>query len=625
MDVLRNRFLALSMLAFVGGVWLIAHPYFGVWHDSVLYTVQALHRLRPDIWEGDLFFRYGSQDQFTVFSTIHAWLLDVVGIQGSALLLTIVGKILWFAALSYFVAGYLRGFPFWLGLVVLASYSPIYDGNQIFSYGESFATGRLYAEVLSLFALGLMVRGRERGGIAMAMAALLLHPLMALPGLAAVALLSRNFGKPLALAGLAGTATVVVLGLVGIEPFSRLFARFDPLWLEIIEKRVPYIFLENWSDEAFGRLALLVTLLLICRRMLREQTVGRLADRMLMLGFGCLTLAWLGSSMLNDVLITQLQLWRGLWIVQIVALSLLGPLTVLLWGRRAIDRILLICLWSALLLKGLPVGVMTLASLSLWWILDRKAPNWQPTRLIWAAILLLPLVAVVFAAGSIQNTAIVRHKLIDRPFWAIALCDPLLAVPILGGLVLLASRYARIGATVAGLAGIVTLVAGMMTWDVRYRYYSWDDYAAAAQPLQAIIPVGSTVYWLGSAEPTWFWLRRAHYVSKQHTVGALFSRKTAMLIDYRQSRLLEQKIEDGYPNWQQRYRDSLPPGEMEDLHPGMKVAVYLCQDSELDFLVLPENKEFDGIAYRFTYPADDLPHDLLDCRRLHPENSGTQG
>jgi hypothetical protein len=613
------------MLAFVGGIWLLAHPFFGVWHDSILYTVQALYRLRPDIFGQDLFFRYGSQDQFTVFSTIHAWLLDIVGIERSALLLTIVGKLFWFAGLSYFVAGYLRGLPFWLGLVVLASYSAQYDGNQVFGYGESFATGRLYAELLILFALGLIVRGRERGGIAMAMAALVMHPLMALPGLAAVALLSRRYGKPLILVGLMGAALVVVLGLLGIDPFSRLFARFDPLWLEIVEKRVPYIFLENWSYEAFGRVTFLAALLLVCRRVFREDPIGRMVDRMLLLGFGCLALAWLGSSVLNNVLITQLQFWRGLWIVQIVALSLMGPLTVRLWGRRAIDRILLVCLWSVLLLKGLSVGVLALSSVVLWRILERYAPNWQPTRLIWAAIVLLPLMAAIFAVGSIQNIAIVRHKLINRPFWVIALCDPLVAVPIFGGLVWLASRFGRVGATVAGLLGIATLVAGMMTWDVGIQEQSWDHHAAAAQPLQAIIPVGSTVYWFGSAEPTWFWLRRAQYVSKAHTVGALFSRKTAMLIDYRQSRLLEQKLEDGYPYWQQPYRDSLPSGEIEDLHPGMKVAVYLCQDPELDFLVLPENKEFDTIAYRFTFPVDDTPHDLVNCGQLRSEHSGTKG
>jgi len=57
-------------LLLIGALWLSTHRYFGIVHDGRLYTVQALRALDPARWTDDLYFRFGSQDAFTVFSAL---------------------------------------------------------------------------------------------------------------------------------------------------------------------------------------------------------------------------------------------------------------------------------------------------------------------------------------------------------------------------------------------------------------------------------------------------------------------------------------------------------------------------------------------------------------------------
>lgn len=608
--------------AFVAAIWLLANPYFGIWHDSVLYTVQALYRQRPDIYGRDLYFLFGSQDQFSQFSLLYGQAIAALGIERAAVVLTVIGKLLWGAGLVYLLATYQRRRSLLLSLIALACFSPIYDGNGSFAYGESFLTGRLYSEALCLIGLGLVMRGRDLAGMAAVFVALLLHPLMALPGLMAVLLLGRWCGRPFLIVCLIGLTVVFALGLVGVEPFDRLQNCFDPVWLDIVEKRAPYLFLENWTLDAFGRMGLLAGVLVVCRSAFGGELVGRLAEKILLLGVACLILAWIGASVFHNVLITQIQVWRGIWILQIVAFSLLGTVSTRFWSSgRAIDRIFLIFLWSALLLKGISAGLLALAAACLWLLLNYFDSQWRPSRALWAAILLLPIISVVFAIGAIENNVFLQANLLARPAWQTVLCAPLVAIPLLMALTQLAERSFRLGALAAGALGLAAFFLSVMRWDGRPSWdRSWEDYTAEAASLQAIVPEGATVYWLGRWDPVWFWLQRAQYVSKMHSSVALFSRPAAMVLDYRQARLWSLNIDDGYPYWQLPYGIS----RASEHHPGISQANYLCQDGALDFVVFPANDELISVAHRFTYPIDASSRDLVDCARMRKRPPGVR-
>src|SRR5438128_11066085 len=68
----------------------LARPYGGIIHDARLYSAQVLHQLDPQTLGDDLFFRYGSQDQFSVFSRFAAPFVDLFGLEPAFFLLYLV-------------------------------------------------------------------------------------------------------------------------------------------------------------------------------------------------------------------------------------------------------------------------------------------------------------------------------------------------------------------------------------------------------------------------------------------------------------------------------------------------------------------------------------------------------
>src|SRR6478609_11743606 len=87
-----------KQLVFIGfllvTIWICVHGYQGMKHDAVLYLGQALFHSNPDIYKNDLFFLYGSQDQFSFFSSVYAWVISHLGIGHGAILLFITSQAL---------------------------------------------------------------------------------------------------------------------------------------------------------------------------------------------------------------------------------------------------------------------------------------------------------------------------------------------------------------------------------------------------------------------------------------------------------------------------------------------------------------------------------------------------
>src|SRR4051812_20793529 len=62
-------------------IWIVQHSYYGLVHDSEMYLIQGLARLNPDLFAADIYFRYGSQDRFTVFGPVFAQAMQLLGIE----------------------------------------------------------------------------------------------------------------------------------------------------------------------------------------------------------------------------------------------------------------------------------------------------------------------------------------------------------------------------------------------------------------------------------------------------------------------------------------------------------------------------------------------------------------
>lgn len=68
---------AVHFTLLIATVWLSTRPYLGVIHDSRFYTIQALSALLPGRFDSDLYFQYGSADQFTLFTLAYTVMVVV--------------------------------------------------------------------------------------------------------------------------------------------------------------------------------------------------------------------------------------------------------------------------------------------------------------------------------------------------------------------------------------------------------------------------------------------------------------------------------------------------------------------------------------------------------------------
>ena len=99
----------------------------------------------------------------------------------------------------------------------------------VFQYGEPFVTPRLFAETLTMVALGLLVRHRTGWSFAVLALSLPIHPIMTLPGLG-IAVLYLALERPLWwLAVPAGMIAVMGLSFANVPPFADLRISLDPL------------------------------------------------------------------------------------------------------------------------------------------------------------------------------------------------------------------------------------------------------------------------------------------------------------------------------------------------------------------------------------------------------------
>ena len=98
--------LALSLLVIT--LWLVTRPYQGIVDDSRFYTVQALNEMLHGRFADDLYFQFGSQDQFSIFSRIYEPFLAAFGMAWGNLVLTILADAFWLCGLFHLAVNLFR-------------------------------------------------------------------------------------------------------------------------------------------------------------------------------------------------------------------------------------------------------------------------------------------------------------------------------------------------------------------------------------------------------------------------------------------------------------------------------------------------------------------------------------
>lgn len=508
-------------------LWMGTHPYVGIVWDAEYYTVQALHFLTPERYADDLFFAYGSQDQFTLFSRIYGPLIAGLGLDKANLVLILIGQGLWLGGVTYLVLGMVGRaelFSAVAGVILLPGSSAM-----VFHYAEPILTPRIFAEALTLWAMGDLWRGHQLRSLGLLMLGLLVHPLMVLAGLAVWFL----WGPGQRLLGWIGflSLLIVVFGLAvaDIQPFVRLLQTFDPIWWTIVRQRTSYAFIGLWDIANWP--AVLYTVVLAFWVMQKQgKRVRKFVGLALLVGMGGILVSALGGDLLRNVLVIDAQLWRGLWLASVMIHMGVAHRYLVLW-RHVTWRSHALYWWTMALFIGvlaawhggfflLAFPMSLIAILVEFWESRERSVTFVVMGIEVILVGVLIKTFLTFVRVLLQDESMIRHWMNVFPEW------------FMMGIVFFwvgVSKRKVVSNHALWLVPLFLLVFALLNWDQRAEWVRYVDRTSTAPAeLVALLPKHRAIYWEGDLTVPWFLLRRANYFSCSQGTGSMFSRETAL-------------------------------------------------------------------------------------------------
>ncbi|MFZ2989925.1 hypothetical protein [Ideonella sp.] len=566
-----------AFFLFATVLWLLASPYGGISHDAVLYAADAARHQYPDGLGQDLFFGQNTQGDYSLFGRPYAWLIGVLGIDQAAYTLTLCGRLGWFVAVLALCRSLWSSPAALVAAAVMLIGPRFYDGSRIFAFAEAFATPRLWAEALGLLALAAACRARWVWALGAGLLSVAFHPLMGLPILLVLVLMQPK--------GLRNTALLVLpalgllAGALGWPLFERLYQRYDPEWWAAVRIWNPYVLPEFWFPSALVTQAVLVTWLAATAVLLRPQSaaLARLAGAAAGMG-AIMTAAWVLGSLTQNVLLIQLQLWRGHWLTLLLAPALWAATILGVESKRGLRLLHLgLALQAFAHESTLGVSVALLSpALLLWpsaraWLQNRET---TAGRLGWA-LLIIALGTRALHALLLVQTAEADVTIAGKV--ALVAAVPIIAFAVLAlGYRLLAFQGKALWTTSA-LLSVAALWVAVFNWG---HVPDLVDGRAAdfQQGIDALLPANAVIASDMGASLTWFALHRAHYASRQQIAGALFSRTSTLELERRLSRLRANGFSDGNTPRNESAHTSVPITENS--------VRTLCEDPALDAVLL---------------------------------------
>jgi hypothetical protein len=524
-------------------VWLLVHAYLGITHDATIYSMQALAHLRPDLWAGDIYLRYGSQDQYTLFPRLYALAIGSLGLDRAAAVLTLLSQAAFFAVAWLFARRIAPPRIAALALLLLLITPGAYGAQGIFHIAEDFATPRLAAEALVLASLLAMLDGRRGLAMALCAAAALLHPLMAMAGIVVMLWLWIGMPRPRLAIGLAtlGLAALLVFGM-----FARGTALYyDDEWHAMLVAHASYLFLERWSVAEWTTAALPLCTLAIAAKI---TPAGRLRNLMLAaLGTELcgLLLAMIGGDWLRLTCVVQGQAWRWIWLGAVLATMILPSLTQSLWHRGLRGRVTLGLLFSAYLVQGeelLPLILLAAATANATFDYGTDHLSARSRYALNTGLALLlgiclasnigdTLVSVRATEDLAGNALAAVRQLLHSESAALALC---LAIYYCGSKWRSSAVFLCSVIVAASSVTALLLPGSAAAWtSAAYPQEIFDAFA----PWRAHIPPGAEVLNLSDPLGEWMTLQRPNYLSRFQAISAVFSRSAAMALKQRSDEL----------------------------------------------------------------------------------------
>jgi hypothetical protein len=335
---------------------LFAHPYPGLQHDAILYALQALRSLEPQALSDDLFFRYGSQDSYTLFSPLYVALIRLFGLEPAAHLIARFSLLGLLAGALLLARRMMERELAWLAIALFIAIPGNYGAYNILKYAENFATPRTLTEALVIASFVLLLDGRRIAALAMVGVGFLFHPLMAVPGLLGNLLFQARRTTSVVLLAVGAIAILLATAIAYVAPFGPL-RLVDPAWHDSLAALVPYLLLEYWSVEDWQPTVVALVTLVAAMQRLEAGPSRRLATVSAIVGGAGIVIAGM-ASVAPVALFLQGQAWRWMWLGKALAVLLLAPLAAACWRRGGLARAALALLTVAWVARNDAIGVV---------------------------------------------------------------------------------------------------------------------------------------------------------------------------------------------------------------------------------------------------------------------------
>jgi len=536
----RWAMLALACLSIA--FWIVIHPYRGLEHDSVLYTVLALGRLHPAALGHDLFVRYGAQDHYTIFSPLFAAAIQAAGLERGAALLAFATYVAFFASAWLLARRLMSASEALLAVGLVVVVPAWYGSGSVFAYFEAFLTARQPAEAFALAGIAAALYSRHVVAGACMLVALLLHPIIAAAGITLWIILFPGFARPRVAAIVIGIFGIALIGAsaTGFGPFAHL----DGNWLNILQTRLPYLFPTRWSVTEWINPGIRAAVLVVgvgytSNERVRRLCIGTLITLCLGMLFDIVESDWL-----HVIVAAQMQTWRWLWLLGVLSVLLAPSIAIDCWRSGGLGRAAALLLLSAWLARNdyFAILPMVLAYVAAARPAALREPRQAQLMQVGACILLAA--SLVILVGAVRETlpelAVIRAG--HRPYLvrieeAQALAyGGLLPAALLALVWWSTHRATRRSALLLAALGAVLLLSvlpySVRTWT--HARYPQDRYQAFAS-WRAVIPESAEVLWPDPPLVAWFELGRASYWSLYQMAGMVFSRDVTMVTTSREN------------------------------------------------------------------------------------------
>ena len=513
-------------------------PHKGIIHDTRLYVFDILNIAHEGIFANDVLTIVGTQDKYTLYSYLAAPLYKILSPWAATSLVFIVGQLIWVSGIIALVAKFAGNQKIaFYGLLSAFLLPTTYFGFSVLSYGEPFATPRLFVEGLTFWSLWCFFSRRYVISALLVLAAFSLHPIMGLiiAALLIAVLLQEGrrwwwiFGSLL----VAGVAILLVSGAV---PLDRITATLEGDWLHVVQERAKYLYVAEWRGKDWARIVMATSVILplfaICSGWQR-----RLILSALIVGMSGLLVSFIGTDVSHNVLLSQVQASRAVWFAYLLGNVGLGIVIAHMYGKSEEDGdvffFLYVSAWAIThLIWPIPGMILGVAASGLAYLRCRGYIAGIASilrRLIYIlSVILFAWLIYLRATFWLKpgNLADIFAKS-DGYLGLAGFTQIELAVVVFIVFVIVRLRV-TVPSSLTNSLLILLALWSIFVWDRR----SADDRGLEgdyiADSLREQIPQGAQVYWEGTVKGAWFLLGRPSYFGDSQGSGAVFSEPLAV-------------------------------------------------------------------------------------------------